>query len=342
MGGFQSIAATGAALAMLAWGSDAVAQTNDFDLDYAAERDCASVATFAGLVERQLAEYDAGSAQAGRASVIVRLRHTEQGYAARFELTRADGSRSSRELTAASCAEAAPALAFVLALALGGRESDAPLEPQPAKPPLAPLPAPSPPPPHEAALPPPPVAAPKRRAARLRYGMGFELGVRSGLGPVWTPIEAGGIEIERAKTGWVWQTRLSFMWDQPVTQRNDVGSTRLAWLGLGFGECPFEVSLGAGFRALPCLGGHLGRLKAAGHPLPGPGAQGRTAKKVWLDLGVGLRLEYRFLRYLSLGLRGELLAPVTRYRVAFDPSTPVYPVPALAGEGALGLGARFP
>src|SRR5687768_14077605 len=57
-----------------------------------------------------------------RGRAAVRFRRSEAGTVGRFDLEREDGTRSSRELASASCEQAANALAFVLALALGGRE----------------------------------------------------------------------------------------------------------------------------------------------------------------------------------------------------------------------------
>jgi len=320
-------AASGCLLAMSA--SGLASEPARYELDYSAEAACPSLAAFEQLVQAQLAEFGDAS-RTIQARAIVRFRSSPAGAVGRFDLERQDGSRSSRQLESTSCEEAATALAFVLALALGGREaapagsaSQPPLEAQ-----LAPEPpAPTADRPRTAAD-----VAPVRASWHWRFGVGVQLGARSGVGPSVTPVGGGVIAL-----------RIAFLRAQPITYSDDAGTSSFKWLAGRVEGCLWSARFFAALSASPCLTSQVGRLTVTGEPEALPGAAGGSAAKLWLEAGGALRLELRVVKSLSIEAQGEALVPFTRYRFAFDrPDTLVYQVPPLAAGAFLGLAAHFP
>jgi hypothetical protein len=335
---------------LLGWGgaatfsmsaSAAAAASPGFELEYEAEAElaCPSAPAFRQIVEQQLSEYDPDGAVSSQARARVHLTRDAQGtVSGRFELTPREGATRARELSAPDCEEAASALAFVLALALGGRDIDTPPPVEaapPPPPPPPPPPRPSPPPTPQREPPPPPPRV------RLLWGLGVEGGARSGLAPQWSPLLTGFASLERDHAPWAWKTQLSVARAFPVTTEENFGRLSLAWWGVGLQTCPFALGRGTS-RLLPCALVHLGKIDALGEPAPAPGATGKTASEFWADIGLALQAELQAVGPLWLNLRAEGLVPLTRYRFGFEPETPVYDVPVLAAAGSLGLGLRFP
>ena len=302
-------------------------------------------------VQAQLAEARETTPGA-TARATVSLRRNAAGATGSFELTRGDGSRYLRELSAESCDAAAQGLAFVLAYALGGGEPEAAPVPEldgqsapAAAPTVAPAPTPALAPvaaPTPAPAPPPQLASAPRPT--WRYGLAAQLGARTGLGPIWTPVEVGVLDVRRTgRSAFEPVLRAGVAHGEPIMRVERVGSTRFSWLGARIEVCPVQLRMLGTLRLLPCAGAHVGRLVAVGQPSAGVGGQGRRANTPWLDGLGGLRLELELLRVLEVEAQGELLLPFTRYRFAFDnPETPVYQVPGLAFAGFLGLGMHFP
>lgn len=317
-----------------------------FELEYTADAPCPDRRAFEQLLHAQLAESGDASAIV-KARVIVRFRRSAAArMVARFDLVRQDGSRSSRELESASCDEAATALAFVLALALSGRdfpaEADTNASPPPAAAPIV-------------AVPPPSAAAPRhsgsasdrervRDAWRWRFGIGVQLGARSGVGPRFTPVEAAVVALRANHPGpWDLSLRLAFLRGQPIAHSAAAGDSTFEWLAGRVEGCFWSAALAPSLTATPCASTHVGQLTAVGAPTPLPGARGRRAAGLWLEAGGGLRFELELVKFLSLELQGEALVPLIRYRFAFDrPDTGVYRVPPLAAYALLGLVAHFP
>src|ERR1051326_585270 len=90
------------------------AQAARYVLEYAADATCPAQPRFERLVDYYLE----GEAPAAGAHVQVSLRVVDAQAEGTFALQRADGSVYTRDLTAATCEDVAPALAFVLAYAL--------------------------------------------------------------------------------------------------------------------------------------------------------------------------------------------------------------------------------
>jgi hypothetical protein len=312
-------------------------------LEYAAEASCPDRQAFEQLVQTQLAESGAASATI-RARVGVGFRRSGAGMIGRFDLVRPDGSRSSRELESASCDEAATALAFVLALALSGRGA-ADVDSSPGQPPaVTPL----------GTVPSVPVAdrpvvtepAQGRIGSpwRWRFGVGVQLGARSGVGPRWTPVEAAVLALRGQHShSWDVGLRIGFLRGQPISHSDPAGDSSFRWLAGRVEACLGGAALSRSLRVMPCLSTHMGQLTVVGAPQPLPGAEGRSATGLWLEAGGALRLELQLVEGLFLEMQGEALAPLTRYRFAFDrPDTNVYRVPPLAAYGGFGLVTHFP
>lgn len=313
-----------------------MSQPVTYDLAYVADAGCPDQATFAARVEAQLVE--ARETTPGRARAAVTLRRAAASASGSLELTRDDGTHYVRELSAESCDAAAQGLAFVLAYALGGGDLEtAPTQPfsQENAPPSQPEPAPV-----EPAAAPAPGTAPRRSA--WRYGLSAQLGVRTGLGPIWTLVESGLVDVRRTGSGW-WAPVLrgGVARSEPIVRIDRVGSTELSWLAGRIEGCPIQARLVGTFQLLPCVGAHMGRITAAGKP--SNGGSGRVAEQVWLDAVGVVRLELWLWRVLSLEVQGEGLVPLTPYQFAFDgPDTLVYQVPSVAFAGFVGLGVHFP
>lgn len=314
-----------------------------FELEYAAEAACPDSRAFEQLVQTQLAEFGSVSSTS-QARVIVGFQRSAAGIVGRFELVRRDGSRSSRELESASCDEAATALAFVLALALSGRASSD-VGSGSSQPPVEAqfVPAPARPTPERQH----PARADERQLSsswRWLFGLGVQLGVRSGVGPRLTPVEAAvlGMRAQHRHAREL-SVRIAFLRGQPITHSDAAGDSAFKWLAGRVEGCFWSVALTEGLSATPCLSTHIGQLAVEGEPEPLPGATGRRAAGVWLEAGGGVRLELRLVKGLALELQGEAVVPLTRYRFAFDrPDTEVYRVPRLAAYASFGLVAHFP
>jgi hypothetical protein len=317
------------------------AQTARYTLQYTADAACPPQPRFEGLVDYYLE----GEAPATGAHAQVTLREGDALAQGTFTLERGDGSRYTRALEAATCQEVAPALAFVLAYALSGRNSEPSLPSEAgssrplAKPP-------------DVTTRPPEADSPRvdraqtpRPSPAWRVGLGMALGARTGLGPVWTPVEAARVEARRrVRQGdpLVLAVVASALRDETVTRIDRSGTTSFDWLAGRLDLCPVRLELIAELGLLPCAGAHVGRLRAIGAPTPVRGARGRQASKLWVDAALATRLELRLWRVLALETQAELLFPFTPYRFAFDgPDTPVYQVPRVAAAAFVGLGVLF-
>lgn len=332
----------GGVLLLLLSARRATAEPSAYELTYTAAPDCPAREEFQTLVRRQLAESHELSAAAAP-MVAVQIEAVPGGYRGRFELQREQGTSVRRELNASSCSEVAPALAFVLALALGKRESDEGQSLPGSRPGAKPQPR---------ALssvgnehPSAPRSPPAPQTMNWEFGAGAEFGPRWGLGPTWTFVEAGSLEaMERVRHGFFrWDVRASLSRSETISRIDSFGVTEFSWLAGGVEVCPLQLPLHAGLSALPCLGAHVGEIRAKGRPAAKPGAMGRDTHDLWLDGFANLRLELQVLKALLLQAEAQLLVPATGYRFAFDsPDTTVYQVPAVSGAAFLGVAVHFP
>ncbi|HKY38715.1 MAG TPA: hypothetical protein VJN18_22385 [Polyangiaceae bacterium] len=318
--------------------SRCLAEVAGYELEYAADAACPTRAQFAGLVDYYLE----GEAPGSDAQAHVSLRGSSAGVEGIFTLQRADGSSYTRKLEAATCQEVTPALAFVLAYALAGRHSEPPSRSDPVLPEPATT--------QREVAAPPRLAAPEpdresapRAGSDWRFGGGVAFGVRSGLGPSWTPIEVARVAVrrERKDDSLVLAVVASVLRDQ-TTKSEHRGTTSFAWLAGRLDFCPLRLELTTELGLLPCAGTHVGRLLATGEPATASGARGRKVSKLWADATLTARLELRLWRMLALETQAELVFPLTPYRFAFDnPDTTVYRVPSVAAAAFVGLGVHF-
>jgi hypothetical protein len=303
-------------------------------LDYREEMSCPDRAAFLELLQGRTPKSNMAGAAGARATV--RLSRDASGFVGRLDLERPDGTTYQRDVGGTTCSEVANALSFVLALALGAKDPGQ-AEPTAAAPPAA------------ASAPVPPAAAPlavravpssepsPRSKSLWRLGVGTQFGVRSGLAPNWTTLEAGFVEARRlSATPFTLSLRGSIERAQTVT----TVVSDFSWTAGQLEACPARLRVFDPVTLVPCVAGHAGVLRAVGHPADG---QGRTQSKVWLDGLADLRLEARLLRGLSLQLQGELIVPFTAYDFRFDGSgAAVYKVANIAAASLLGLAAQFP
>jgi hypothetical protein len=316
------------------------AESPTLDLDYAGDASCPDLAAFSALTQAKLEAAGSTKVSSNRPRALVRLHAEDAGFVGQLELNRPDAGVYSREVRGASCEEVANAVAFVLALALTAQDPPAQPAWEPPSPPV-PLatPAPTPPLRSEHAL----KREPPQRSTAWGFGAGAQLGVRTGLGPTWTAVGAAFVEVRRpSTTPFTLTLRGSFADAQTITRIDRSGTTDLHWWAGRLEVCPVQVSLLAPLSLLPCVGGHVGVLTAAGRPRTG---QGHQPSKLWVDAVATLRLELRLVSWLSIQAQGEVLRPVTRYQFTFDdpnPVTTVYQVPALAAASLLGIAAQFP
>jgi hypothetical protein len=316
---------------------------------YEADVGCPDQPAFSAIVRGKLTAAGGTAANAPSPRIRVGLHATDSGFVGHLELQRADNSKYEREVTGASCAEVANALAFVLALALGVNDPPAAsaIEP-PASTPVVPFP--QPPVPRLRAGTPTPVAPPRqpeppvpRRHSLWTFGGGVQLGARSGLAPNWAVVESAFLEARRAQSSpFGFTLRMGFENVQTANLSSIRGTSDFAWWAGSVEACPVRLRLVESLELETCAGAHVGQLRGSGHPDPNSGGTSRTQSKIWLDGLTALRLEFALPHGLSLHVQGEMLLPITRYQYAFDgPSTTLYQVPDLASAGFLGLAGHF-
>jgi hypothetical protein len=315
-------------------------------LDYEVQQSCPTREAFSDLVRDKLTAAGApGSLEEPR--VTVRIHAADSGFIGDLSLQRADASSYEREVGGASCAEVANALAFVLALALGAKELA-------AAPVVAPAPSATEPPPPPAPPVSPPASAmsaparprqrpvPKQPSA-WRLGLGVQAAERAGLAPRSVLVGSAFLQAARVLAPLPGiALRAGFAIAQSASVKDPNGTTDFSWWAGSVEACPLRLRVLGPLELRPCAAVDLGRLRVQGTPVPGPGSAGASASKIWADVLAALRLELPLSRWLSAELQGDLIVPLSRYQVAFNPEATVYQIPGLAGGGRLGLSAHFP
>ena len=296
-------------------------------LAYQADASCMDESAFASLVLERTPSADLTSVDPEHAGVVVALRAKDESFVGQLQLRRRDGTRYAREVRGTSCSEVAPAIAFIVALALSGQEETAPTPraPTPTAPsPIAPLPA------TEQAL------------ARWGFGFGAALGARSGIAPAWAMTEMVAVETRSLADSIVAPTfRLAGLHGGPATADSGVGTTEFSWLAASVAGCPIRLPLARGVDMVPCLGVDLGSIGASGQPAT-PQGHPEDTRSLWVDVFTSLRGQFRLFGPISAELEAELVVPLTPYQFAFDPGTDVYRVPPLAAAGSASIFAYFP
>jgi hypothetical protein len=314
-------------------------------LDYDVQAGCPAREAFWALVREKLAAAGVeGRLEEPRVSVSVHA--ADSGFVGRLALQRADASRYEREVTGASCDEVTNALAFVLALALGA-ENPAPTpavtpalpkasEPEPQAKPA------SPPAPVTTSLSGPRAPAAEARASSFRLGFGAQGGERAGLAPRALLFGSAFVQARRTLAPLSGASfRAGFALAPSVSFTDANGTTEFNWWAGSLELCPLGVRVLGRLEARPCAALDVGRLHVNGTPLDGPGSRPGSTSNVWVDALTALRLELPIFGGLSAELQGDLVLPLTKYTISFDPVATVYAVPALAAAGRIGLSAQF-
>jgi hypothetical protein len=303
-------------------------------LSYDADASCPDARTFARMVGERAPSIDLTIVEADRADVVVVLREGPDSYRGMLRIRRGDGNDYVRDMRGATCAELGSALAFVAALALRGGEEPPPIagprrEELRANEPFVP--------PDEVRTPSPPTPA-----AGWTWGAAAGLGIRFGLAPTWANTEELDLEAGPSSDAIVAPlVRLGVVHAEPVTRIDRFGTTTFTWIALRAAGCPIQLRWMGRFELRPCGGIGWGILGASGVP----SALGGTAKDespTWVDVFGTLRLGARLVGPLYAVAEAELVVPLTRYEIGFDPGVRVYAVPMAAGAGFAGLAGHFP
>lgn len=265
--------------------------------------DCPTEAALRDSVAAELG-YDAFTDDATR-TIVVTIRPQRGRVRGRIELRAEDGRRlGARELSASSCAELTPALALALAVAIDPLRAGA-HAPAAASPPVARA-AESPPPSLTPELPPLLLPAkpepPPSRWARLvaslqvRVAIGVHLAVESAPGPAFGFLGRVGVGGRR--------------WTLAVEGRGDLQGASVAEGGRALSSL-MAASL------VPCVHHRAVAFCAVG-AVGGQNVEGdgyfasRSSWVPWAALGGRVELELPVNRLLSVLLRLDVLAPLTR------------------------------
>jgi hypothetical protein len=270
----------------------------------------------------------------------------EGSYVATIEFVDEVGQRVARAVRGALCSQVVDGIAFVTALAIQSRVSEAldrseplttseaaradVLPPAPPEPPIV----------RAGAAPAPP--APRREAAapETRSPLGLRISARAalvtGTGPDVSPGAALGVVYEwgDARLGLAVQGSWSGRVDsQGVEARFQRYTGRLE-------GCPITLVL-AGWASLePCAFVELGSITGEAFEDPPAVETGFPDSAFWLSTGGAGRLVGRF-GALVVELEALLGAPLRRESFYVEGGDVVYRVPAVYGGVAAGLGVRF-
>lgn len=326
---------------LLAWALTAPAARGDdvqVRLEYDAPASCPSAADFQREVEARLTRgrITAGGSLARTYRVKITL--SDAGARGTLDFTDADGTRASRDVSGATCAEAATAMALIAALAIDARvaEEESRPEVRPPAPPAAPQPSVEPPRP----APPPAVRAPEAppvRSGQSVLGVGASVGVEHSYAPDVAASVAAVGELLHGEHA----LRLALVYSSTGPVEVDAGTVELSLYALRAQGCPLRLAPGRSLALVPCAGLEGGLVRARGrrserivHP--------NSVSRGWLSGSVALRVELAPDPALSFGVEGALGFPLTRHEFVLEkPETVVHEVPPVTFGASAGLVARF-
>jgi hypothetical protein len=308
-------------------------------LDYRPGPGCPNEAAFRGRIDaRAPVTFDPGSSRS--LSVTLDEGNPSRG---RLQLT-TEGAPVVREVSGASCDEVASALALIAAVLLergtvvagppGASTTPAPASAAPPAPASATPPAPAPPPPPDRASPPvapPPEPGHSRSSVRVAWAVGAQGLLGGGIGP----SVAGGVRVFGEASIDVAAhpaLRLSASWYPGTELESSLGAIRFSLLAGRLEACPVRLAAGA-FTLSPCGALDVGSIAAEA---------AAPEARLWLAPGAIGRIAWFPGRIVGVELQGGITFPLDQYRFFFSPEPVVYEVPAVAGEGGLGLVVRFP
>lgn len=249
----------------------------------------------------------------------------------RLDVRDIDGTASTRTIEAATCDDAASALALVAALAIEERAA----ERAAAAPALAPAPTATPP------IPPSQPAPARRPRWRVRVGTGVDVTVGRAPSALFGLALFVGLRRERADstaglTGPAF--RLTLAWAPSGAIEADAQSAAFTWWTGRLEGCPVTWALSAGLHAEPCLVLEGGAVAANGRTTVDP----RSATRPWLAGGANVRVTARIAAGVGVELGAAVLVPFVRDRFAFASGATVLQVPVIEGLFDAGLTWTIP
>lgn len=285
---------------------------------YEGPLECSSAADFIRRTSPRLPGIALEPAQDDAAVIRVRMTVRGSEVEASLLVLLETGGSLSRSIVAASCDEAAEAIAFVASVALDpGAQSPVRVKKSPA-----------------------PAAAPSDRATGPRAATGGLLGVGASL-----DVGPGPVPLPGALVFLSWGVEAAGPW--APSGRVELGFQRQGGYPVGEASADFELLRGAldlcpsSVRIRPvslrlCATLDAGMFTAAGSNIELP----QQASRLWLSAGLGARLSVPLGRRFELGVRGAGLAPLVRDSFSFDGAV-FHRVPPVVGRVGLDFGLRF-
>lgn len=324
---------------------------------YQAPGDCPSALVFMDhFASRTQRVRITSSSSATNLSLVVTLSHEDGQVVGRLAMRSRSGVTSHRVVSAQSCDEVVPALAFVAALAA---------DPSAQGPTRAPA--------LSGATPTPPNASPARQVPQTSdtatpsvvatrkqnhqneaqkspwqglaqsrpwvWSLASQLGAISGPVPAWSPLGALFLELEVPQT--VWDARALFgvgvIGALPSDQETRPGTVRFQWLTAATVICPVMLELSDQWSTAPCMTGELGMLRGTASEISAPGARTRW----WRTVGAAVRLRWVPDSRYFLYSEAAMTSPLTRDEFGImneGQFIEVHRIPLFAGRVGMGLG----
>ena len=301
---------------------------------YDAPAECPGPDAFMAQIVARTALARPATASGPATELGVTIRAIPGGHAGTLELRlRETEVTTTREVSAAQCAQLVTALALMTALAIDPNASTAPLsESVPAAKSL--------PPSDTSRAQPPPSAAEAAREPRerFRFELGAALGLLVGFGsePSW--LVRPFVQLARERSApFSYAFRLSATRMHAVVVASEGGAELTLWAARAE-ACPLHFPLGSRVRVAPCLALELGQLQAEGNRV----SPTRNVDRPWLAPGALARLEVALLDLLVVEAALDAAVPVLRDRFFVNADTTVYRTRAISLAASLGLALRFP
>lgn len=291
----------------------AAAEAGARQLDYDAPPSCPDEQAFASEVHTRAPNQAAFDNR--KIDVRIRKNATTATFDGRIVMTDEDDGARERAVSGPTCDDVVRALALSVVMALADEEQTAPPSPPVANRP-----------PREVETEPP--ARPKS----VRWSIGAEGGVASGVGPLVAPSASafGNLAIGRSAV----RLSASYAWS-PLVERS-FGSARFSRAIVGVEACPYRLG-GQDIAFVPCATFETGGLFAEGRSTVSP----ESSSRFWMAAGLGMHLSFERLSpvFIEIDARGN--APFIRDRFFFRPDEEVYKAPILTFFTGVGAGVRF-
>ncbi len=339
-------------------------------LDYEAPAACPGRSLVVRAILERTAHFRLATEREAARTLRLRVESLASSFHGALEVIELDGSTMHRDLGGPTCGAVVSALALVAALALDpvaassapeapvatrSTPPDAPAAPVAAAAPESPLPAadapvaaPVPPSLSTNASQPGPVVPPRARipepappplAARLRVGVGVAAEIAGLAAPTVVLAPAGLAEIVLDSPGlFAPLLRLGVARQEGGTVAVSGKDATFTWLLGQAAACPVRVRLIAAVAVRPCLGADVGAVSAVTSGAPQP----TNPARLWADMSLEGRVEWRILDRVSLDIEGGLMVPIVRDSFVFEPTgDQAYRAPAATGVGSIGAMVLF-